>query len=69
MIVRDDDLKARMREIANSRVQYGYRWIHVLLKREGWQLGKNQMYRLYNEEQLQLRSKLPKRRKMLCCAR
>ena len=37
----------------------------MLLKRDGWQLGKNQMYRLYREEQLQLRSKLPKRHKMM----
>lgn len=58
-------LRGRMREIAHTRVRYGYRRIHVLLKREGWQLGKNQMYRLYTEEQLQLRSKLPKRRKMV----
>jgi putative transposase len=50
-------LRGRMREIAKTRVRYGYRHIHVLLKREGWQLGKNQMYRLYSEEQLQLRSK------------
>lgn len=57
------DLRARMREIAQTRVRYGYRRIHVLLKRDGWRLGKNQMYRLYREEQLQLRSKLPKRRK------
>ena len=54
-----------MREIAKTRVRYGYRRIHVLLKREGWQLGKNQAYRLYSEEQLQLRSKLPRRRKMV----
>src|SRR6202171_5461378 len=59
------DLRTRMREIARTRVRYGYRRIHVLLKRDGWQLGKNQMYRLYREEQLQLRSKLPKRRKMV----
>ena len=58
-------LRGRMREIAQTRVRYGYRRIHVLLKREGWQLGKNQAYRLYSEEQLQLRSKLPKRRKMV----
>jgi putative transposase len=58
-------LRGRMREIAQTRVRYGYRRIHVLLKREGWQLGKNQMYRLYSEEQLQLRSKLSKRRKMV----
>ncbi|SDZ82564.1 putative transposase [Nitrosospira multiformis] len=58
-------LRGRMREIAKTRVRYGYRRIHVLLKREGWQLGKNQIYRLYSEEQLQLRSKLPRRRKMV----
>jgi len=63
------DLRSRMREIAQARVRYGYRRIHVLLKRDGWQLGKNQMYRLYCEEQLQLRSKLPKRRKMVVARR
>jgi putative transposase len=65
--VKDPKLALRncMREIAQTRVRYGYRRVHVLLKREGWQLGKNQMYRLYSEEQLQLRSKLPKRRKMV----
>ena len=57
-------LRARMREIACTRVRYGYRRILVLLRREGWQLGKNLVYRLYTEEGLQLRSKRPKRRKM-----
>ena len=56
-----------MHEIARTRVRYGYRRIHVLLKREGWQLGRNQAFRLYQEEQLQLRSKLPRRRKMVVC--
>ena len=58
-------LRARIREIAHTRVRYGYRRIHILLRREGWRLGKNQVYRLYSKEHLQLRSKLPKRRKML----
>jgi putative transposase len=58
-------LRQRMRELAHVRVRYGYRRLHILLKREGWQLGKNQTYRLYCKEQLQLRSKLPKRRKMV----
>lgn len=40
-----NDLRARMRELAQVRVRYGYRRVHVLLKREGWSLGKNQMYR------------------------
>ena len=58
------DLRGRMREIAQTRVRFGYRRLHVLLRREGWTLGKNQAYRLYSEERLQLRSKLPRRRKM-----
>jgi putative transposase len=63
------DLRLRMREIAQVRVRYGYRRIHILLRREGWRLGRNQAYRLYREEHLQLRSKLPKRRKMLVSRR
>lgn len=63
------DLRSRMRELAQARVRYGYRRLHVLLKRDGWQLGRNQMYRFYCEEQLQLRSKLPKRRKMVVSRR
>ncbi|VVD70007.1 integrase [Pandoraea horticolens] len=59
------ELRARMREIAHTRVRYGYRRVLVLLLREGWQLGRDQAYRLYCEERLQLRSKLPKRRKMV----
>lgn len=58
-------LRQRMREIAQVRVRYGYRRIHVLLRREGWRNGRSQTYRVYTEERLQLRSKLPKRRKMV----
>ena len=43
------ELRARMHEIARTRVRYGYRRIHVLLKRDGWQLGRNQTYRIYSE--------------------
>jgi putative transposase len=46
-------LRSRMRELAQSRVRYGYRRIHVLLRREGWRLGKDQTYRVYSQEQLQ----------------
>jgi len=63
------DLRLRMRELAQVRVRYGYRRLHVLLRREGWRLGRNQAYRLYREEHLQLRSKLPRRRKMVVLRR
>jgi putative transposase len=42
----------RMREIAQTRVCYGYRKIRVLLNREGWNVGKDLVYRLYKEEGL-----------------
>jgi putative transposase len=29
-------LRKRIREIAETRVRYGYRRVHVLLRREGW---------------------------------
>jgi putative transposase len=52
----------RIREIAATRVSYGYRRIHVLLRREGWQVNPKRVYRLYREMGLQLRNKTPKRR-------
>jgi putative transposase len=63
------DLRLRMKELAQTRVRYGYRRLHVLLRREGWALGKSLAYRLYTEEALQLRSKRPKRRKMAVARR
>ena len=57
-------LRQRMREISQIRIRYGYRRVHVMLKREGWRVSRNRVYRLYAEEQLQLRSRLPRRRKM-----
>ena len=57
----------RIREIARTRVRYGYRRIRVLLKREGWQVGKDLVYRLYKEEGLILR-KRPVRRKQTAAA-
>ena len=56
------DLKKRIKEIAETRVRYGYRRIHVLLRREGWQVNPKRIYRLYKEMGLQLRNKTPKRR-------
>lgn len=63
------ELRQRMRQIAQIRVRYGYRRVHILLRREGFEVGKKLIYRLYREEQLQLRSKRPKRRKMVVSRR
>ena len=47
----------RIREIAQARVRYGYRKILVLLTREGWEVGKTLVQRLYHEEGLVLKQK------------
>ena len=43
-------LRMRIREIAQTRVRYGYRKIRVLLNREGWEVGKYLVERIYREE-------------------
>lgn len=55
------ELRERIREIAQTRVRYGYRRVHVLLHREGWKANHKLVYRLYREEGLSLRRKRPKR--------
>jgi putative transposase len=56
------DLKKRIKEIAETRMRYGYRRVHVVLQREGWMINVKRTYRLYSELGLQLRNKSPKRR-------
>jgi putative transposase len=55
------ELRAQIREIAQARVRYGYRRVHVLLDREGWKASHKLVYRLYREEGLSLRRKRSKR--------
>jgi putative transposase len=55
-------LKMRLRDLAMSRVRFGYLRLTVMLKREGWEVGKKLVYRLYRELGLQMRTK--KRRKL-----
>lgn len=55
-------LRRRMHQLAEARPRYGYRRIHVLLCREGWEINKKKVYRLYSEEGLQMRRKPPRRR-------
>jgi putative transposase len=42
----------RIRERAASRVRYGYRRLHVLLRRGGWAVNLKRVYRLYRQGQL-----------------
>ena len=52
----------KIKDIAAVRVRYGYRRIHVLLRREGIKVNAKRVYRLYCKTNLQLRNKRPKKR-------
>jgi putative transposase len=56
-------LRIRLKDLAAVRVRYGYRRLHVLLRREGWAVNHKRVYRLYNEEGLSIRAKLPRRKR------
>jgi transposase InsO family protein len=49
-------LRGRLRELTSTHVRYGYRPLTVLLRSEGWMLNAKRIYRLYDEENLKVRS-------------
>jgi putative transposase len=51
----DASLRQRMRAIAQERRRFGYRRLHVLLKREGYLINHKKLFRLYREEKLTVR--------------
>ena len=60
-------LRIRLRDLAASRVRYGYRRLHILLRREGWEangrpINHKRVYRLYKLDGLEIRTKKAKKR-------
>jgi putative transposase len=55
--------RLRVKDLAATRVRYGYRRLHVLLQREGWRANHKRVYRIYREEGLSIRTRSPKRRR------
>lgn len=51
----DSALRARLKALAHERRRFGYRRLHVLLRREGWTANKKRVQRLYREEKLMVR--------------
>ena len=51
----DDRLRQRLKELALERRRFGYRRLHILLKREGIMINTKKLYRLYREERLTVR--------------
>jgi len=59
-------LRIRIKDLAQARVSYGYRRLHILLQREGWKVNHKRVYRLYKQEGLMMRPKRPRRHVSAC---
>ena len=55
-------LRERLRELANQRRRFGYRRLHILLRREGVLINRKKTQRLYREEGLAVRRRRSRRR-------
>jgi putative transposase len=55
--VDDTKLRDRMKAIAHERRRFGYRRIHIMLKREGTVVNHKRLFRLYREEKLSVRKR------------
>jgi putative transposase len=53
----DGALRQRLKELASERRRFGYRRLHLLLRREGVVLNRKRLYRLYREEKLTVRKR------------
>lgn len=57
----DAPLRRRLRELGGERRRFGYRRLHILLRREGWGVNHKRVYRVYREEGLAVRRRKRKR--------
>ena len=53
----DAEHRRRIRELAHERRRFGYRRLHILLRREGVTMNLKRFRRLYREEGLQVRKR------------
>lgn len=58
------ELRRRIREIATARPRFGYQRIHILLRREGWQINHKRVHRLYCLEGRQVRMRVRRRKRL-----
>jgi transposase InsO family protein len=55
-------LRTRLRELANERRRFGYRRLHILLRRDGVIINRKKTQRLYREEGLTVRRRKGRKR-------
>lgn len=54
-------LRAEITQKAEEHKRYGYRRIYVLLRRDGWYVNHKRVYRIYREEELQVKKRKRKK--------
>ena len=60
----DGRLRERMKALADERRRFGYRRLHILLRREGYVVNHKRLFRLYKEERLIVRRRGGRKRAM-----
>jgi putative transposase len=58
----DIELRERLRALAHERRRFGYRRLHVLLRREGFIVNHKRLFRIYREERLMVRRRSGRKR-------
>ncbi|HOT84118.1 MAG TPA: IS3 family transposase [Candidatus Defluviicoccus seviourii] len=58
----DAGLRSRLRDLAQQRRRFGYRRLHILLRRDGVLINRKKTQRLYTEEGLTVRKRRSRRR-------
>ena len=51
----DSEFRERLRHLAAERRRFGYRRLHILLRREGVEVNHKKLFRIYREERLAVR--------------
>ena len=51
---KDDELRRKIISFAHQRKRFGYRRLHILLKKEGFEVNHKRVYRLYKESGLKV---------------
>jgi len=54
-------LRSRIEEIAAAKRRYGYRRVYLRLRREGWEVNRKRVYRIYRDAGLAVRRRKRKR--------
>ena len=58
----DTELRATLKALAHERRRFGYRRLHILLRRAGATVNHKKVFRLYREERLTVRRRSGRKR-------